>query len=43
MKHRELLERTIEVMTEGVYIYDRAGQLIQINTAGRVFMGMILG
>jgi PAS domain S-box-containing protein len=39
MEHSDLLKRTIEAMTEGVYIYDRVGQLIQINTAGRVFTG----
>ncbi|MGO8951156.1 MAG: PAS domain-containing protein [Ktedonobacterales bacterium] len=39
MDHTELLERTIEAMSEGVYIYDRSGQLIHMNATGRVFTG----
>jgi PAS domain S-box-containing protein len=36
--HAERLARTLEAMSEGVYIYDRAGQLVQMNAAGRALV-----
>ncbi len=39
MEQTELLERMFAAMSEGVYLYDRAGQLIQMNPAGRAFAG----
>ena len=36
--HIERLDRTLEAMSEGVYIYDRAGQLVQMNAAGRTLV-----
>ena len=36
--HTERLDRTLEAMSEGVYLYDRAGQLVQMNAAGRALV-----
>lgn len=36
---RELLERTFEAVHEGVYIYDRTGELIQMNATARAVAG----
>ncbi len=36
---RELLERTFEAVHEGVYIYDRTGELIQMNAMARAVAG----
>ncbi|MGO8949972.1 MAG: PAS domain S-box protein, partial [Ktedonobacterales bacterium] len=38
-EHMERLARTFEAMDEGVYIYDRAGQLLQMNEAARALVG----
>jgi len=35
----ELLERTFEAVHEGVYIYDRTGELIQMNATARAVAG----
>ena len=35
----ELLERTFEAVHEGVYIYDRTGELIQMNVTARAVAG----
>jgi len=39
MERLERLERTFEAMSEGIYLYDCARQLIQMNAAGRAFAG----
>ncbi len=35
----ELLTHTFDAMSESVYIYDRAGQILQMNAAARAFAG----